>query len=524
MSLRPVSDEERWARNLLLLLTAGALVPIWVAPIPPLQDLPNHLLKVDIFRRWLQGDQEVRHLYTLNLRPLANYTCYVVVLILAPFINLITGARILLSIIVAGLPWSAYAFLRRVNRENVLGALAVPALNFNLFLMMGNMNFCLGLALYLAALAVFVSEGRAPARTDWGFGLLATALYFTHGFVFLILIAVVAGLIVLDFTPARLRRAWGLVPGILCLAVNIVMNMHAGGESAGAFRAYLEAPGIDSIRVAMVWLLNPHGWGFDTYAALAWLAVVALSALGSLASPLRRLRAGDRLQAVLRDNVWLALALVLTIAYFLAPMQLRDWFHLRARFSPLAALTLLGGLRLPRRRAARVAVAVVFVLSAVAIETRNTVEFARKGAQVREYVSGIASVEKGASVIPMENLEEGPKYRDNLHSWAYYVIERQGWGPYLHVQPSYNPVLYRVAPWAPGEGRPPGPEDEVRRIAGCYDYVLLWNGKEADARALRPYFEIVQATPHLAVFRNLAGVRRSTPASNPACRLESLAF
>ena len=42
-----------------------------------------------------------------------------------------------------------------------------------------------------------------------------------------------------------------------------------------------------------------------------------------------------------------------------------------------------------------------------------------RGAQVQEYVSGIEAVEAGASVVPVENLEEGPKYRDNLHSWAY---------------------------------------------------------------------------------------------------------
>ena len=32
--------ESLWVRILLVLLAAGALVPIWVAPVPPLQDLP----------------------------------------------------------------------------------------------------------------------------------------------------------------------------------------------------------------------------------------------------------------------------------------------------------------------------------------------------------------------------------------------------------------------------------------------------------------------------------------------------
>jgi len=527
MSLRPTLDEDGWVRILLLLLTAGALVPIWAAPIPPLQDLPNHLLKVDIFERWMRGEDGVRQVYSLNLGPLANYTCYVVLLVLAPFVSLITAARILLSIIVAGLPWATYAFLRRVHPEGSLFALAVPAMNFSLFLMMGNLNFCLGLALWLAALTVFVSRGpsqppvaRAGARTDWGFALLATALYFTHGFVFLILIGVVAGLLMEDFTAARLRRACGLVPGILLLGANIALNLGSGKQAAGAFRPDLEPPRLDSIRVAVVWLLNPHGWGFDTYLGLAWLAVIVLCTLSTLVGILGQWRAGVRFLVLLRENVWLAMALLLAVAYFVAPAQLRDWFHLRMRFSPLAALALLGALRAPRRKTARAAVTVVLVLAAIGIEARNTLEFVGRGAQVQEYLSGVDAVEEGASILALENLEEGPKYRDNLYSWAYYVIARGGWGPYLHVQPSYNPIIYEVTPWAPREGRPPGEESEVRRIAACYDYLLFWDPRPGDSAALQPYFEIIRTTSRLLVFRNLAGVLRSTPATNPACRLD----
>ncbi|PYQ09769.1 MAG: hypothetical protein DMH00_12425, partial [Acidobacteria bacterium] len=134
--------ESLWVRILLVLLAAGALVPIWVAPVPPLQDLPNHLLKVDIFQRWMRGEKWVREIYSLNLRLLANYTLYAAILVLSPLFSLLTAARLFLSMIVVGLPLSAYAFLRRVNPENTLFALAVPAINFNLFLMQGNLNFC----------------------------------------------------------------------------------------------------------------------------------------------------------------------------------------------------------------------------------------------------------------------------------------------------------------------------------------------------------------------------------------------
>ncbi len=119
--------EERWVKILLGLLCAGALAPIWATPFPPLQDLPNHLLKVDILQRWIRSETFVRQVYSLNLKLHANYTLYAVVLALSPVFSLLNAARIFLSLIVVALPLSAYAFLRRVNPENRLFALAVPA-------------------------------------------------------------------------------------------------------------------------------------------------------------------------------------------------------------------------------------------------------------------------------------------------------------------------------------------------------------------------------------------------------------
>jgi hypothetical protein len=513
--------QEKWVPILLALLTAGAWIPIWAASIPPLQDLPNHLLKIDIFQRWMRGEPGVRQVYALNLKLLANYTCYLILFPLAPIFGLVGSARILLSLIVAALPWSAYGFLRRVNPENTLFALAVPALNFSLFFVMGNLNFCLGLAVYLAALTVFVSEALPARKASLGFCFLATGLYFTHGFIFLILVGAVIFLVCLDPRPVRLRRAAGLIPGILCLAINVVGIFAAGKQAAGAFTPGMGAPGLNSVRVALVWLLNPHGWGYDTTIAFGWIAVIALCGAGTLAAVLLRVRAEGGFMARIRENAWLVFALVLIAGFFLAPGQLRDWYHLRPRFSPLTVLTLLGALRLPKGRTIRALVAAVLVIAAVAIEARNTQEFRRRGEQVSEYVRGMDSVAEGSSILPVENVEFGPKYRVNLHSWAYYTIARGGWSPYLHSQPSYNPVIYKMTPWAPEEGLPLQSEDVIRRMAACYDYILLWNPKPGDAAALRGYFSLVQATGHLRIWQNLAGLRRSTPASNPACRQEA---
>lgn len=124
-------------------------------------------------------------------------------------------------------------------------------------------------------------------------------------------------------------------------------------------------------------------------------------------------------------------------------------------------------------------------------------------------------------MLPVENLEPGPKYRVNLHAWGYYAMAKGGWAPYLHAQPSYNPVTYRVTPWGPGEGQPVPGDDAMRRVAACYDYVILWNPREGDSRALRPYYNLAWSSRRLRIWRNRSGPRNTPPSATPACLKDS---
>ncbi|HMC83547.1 MAG TPA: hypothetical protein VKL61_09975 [Candidatus Polarisedimenticolia bacterium] len=520
----PVVSEQTGGRThpglpgLVLLLAAGSLVPIWAVSTLPLQDLPNHLLKVDLFQRIVRGDPAAQSIYGLNLKLLANYSCYVALLLLAPLAGKMAAAKIFVSACLVLLPVAALQWLRKVNPENAALALAVPALGFNLFLMMGNLNFCLALPLYLFCLAALPLPGEAARRFSPRFMLLATLLYFTHGFVFLTLVGGVACLLLLDGNRALVRASLGLVPGLICLATTLYSAVASAGGEAEAFHPAFSAPGLNSIRLALVWLLNPHGWGFDTSLALGWIAVMAVAAWGSVRAAAGEAARGKKLRDLLRSHRFLALGGLLVLAYLAAPDQLRDWFHLRMRFSPLAVLTLLGGMKLPSWRMLRRACLAILVAAALAIQARNLQELRRRGADVEEYLAGMDAVEAGSSLLPVENLDPGPKYRANLHSWAYYAMEKGSWSPYLHAQPSYNPIVYRVAPWGPGEGMPLPAGDDLRRVAACYDYLILWNPQEGDAQALRPYYDLVRAHRRLRIWRNRAGVRLSRPDRTPECR------
>ena len=514
--------EDRAIRALLLLLGIGSLVPVWAARFLPLQDLPNHLLKVDLLERFLRREAWVHAIYAPNFRPVPNATCYAVLLLLAPLVGKMTASKIFVSACLALTPAAAYRWIRRVNPENALLALATPAMGFNLFLMMGNLNFCFALIVYLAALAALAAPPR-PGRFPAAFTLLATLLYFTHGFVFAILAGATGCLLALNFSGDLLKKAAGLLPGLLLMIGMLLSSLLSGPAGAGALRPAFTRPGPDLARLALVWLLNPHGWGFDTVVALGWVGALGGATLWTLVTLRSAGARTPRRAALLRGNPWLAVAALLAVGYLLAPGQLRDWWHLKMRFSPLFVLALLGGVRLPKGRGIRIGTAALLVAAALAIQIRNVQEFRKRSGDVEEYLAGIDAVEEGSSLLPMENVEPGPKYRVNLHAWGYYLMAKRGWAPYLHAQPAYNPVTYRVTPWAPGEGGAVPGDEALRRAAACYDYVILWNPCPGDARALRPYFDLLRAHKRLRIWRNSSGRRGGAPADQPACVADSAA-
>lgn len=503
---------------LLLALAACSLVPVWIVPVLPLQDLPNHLLKIDILQRYLAGDPTVRATYALNLKPFSNYTCYVAVFLLAPLVGLMAAAKLFVSAYLIALPLGAYAWLRRVNPRNVVLALAAPPLAFNLYLLKGNLNFCAALAIYLLALAAFERRDPPPARRLAGFALWATALYFTHGLVFLALAVTTGCLTVMRPNTVTLGRMLGLAPGLVLFAAMSLWSAALPGGTSG-FRPSFE--GFADWRLipdAIVWLFGDYHLALAGSAAAAWLLVIAAAVVVTVGAALREARHGTGLAALARGHAVLVAALVLAVLYLGAPAHLSDWGHLRARFVPLAGLTLLGALRLPAFRPARLVAAMLLVASTLAVQAHTAREFRRAGAEIEEYRRGGAAIEPGAALLPVYGGAE-EWVRPNLHSWAYYEIARGGWSPYVHAYPAYHPIVYRRTPWAPDErlGAEALTDEVLQRAASCYDYLVMWAPDTALVARVQRYYQPVHRSPRLIVARNRTLRRVGPPAGTPAC-------
>ena len=509
---RAVADRSgRWIVAGMVGLTLTALVPLWVATPLPLQDLPNHLLKVDVLQRYLAGDAQAREVYELNLRPVPNLACYWVILALSPLTGLVGAARLFVSLCVVGLCVATFVLVRRVNPENTIVSLVAPGIVYTDFLSKGFLNFTLALPLYVAGLIALANPEPGGRRAGW-LCVLATAIYFTHGFVFLALGGAAVALAVLMRLPRREAavRLGCFLPGAVLFAV--WLHGGVGGPSVDAAAAAVGGSPSVATWDALGWLL---GAAYGSAAAASWLVALAALAVCTLLQ-LARDRATRRFPLSPRDAL-LALGLVLAVAYYATSGAAGP--NVSVRFVPLAILTALGGLRGPRARGLRAGLAMLLVASTLGLHARNAAAYVRRSADVAEYLRGMGAMQPGASLLPIDLERQPAGSRVNLHAWAYYHIERGGWGPYAHAWRSQHPVAYRVRPWGPtefaeGDWFPP---ETARRAAACYDYVLVWGGDDAQLTKLGEDFVPVYAGGRLHVWENRSGVRKRPPAAVPEC-------
>lgn len=511
-----------WVGPCLAVLSALSVVPLWLVDIPPMQDLPNHLLKVDVFRKYLAGDAHAREIYALNLRPLSNYTFYVFLLITAPLFGLVGASKVFASVYLLTLPAAFFAWVRRANPAGLVLSLAVPALGYNLFFVKGNLNFCLSLAIYLAWLAVFARPERREVANMALLSSLSILLYFTHGLVFLALVGVVTCVVLADRRRHVAVRALALLPGLLLFVTQLLVQL---GDADGArpMKPIFAWPDRTLLAGAFTWLLEPHGPSWTRGLALIWLVVVLCAAIATGWSLFSQLRERPRLATLLREERFLVAGLALFGALLAAPVRLEDWGHFRGRFFPLVALTLLGCLRLPKGHASSVVAGALLSVGALGIFAQNAFELRHGSERVSEYLAGASVIESGASVLPVHGISpdaDAPVFH-NLHSWGYYQLARDTWSPYMQAYASYMPVVYRDEPWRSLENPGPAelPREDIERAADCFDYVVVWGRIASRTReAIAELYEPVLSQENLAVFANRDGIRRRTPATAPACR------
>jgi hypothetical protein len=486
---------ERAARisDLRLTLLVGAVLfglfawPILLVPVPPLQDLPNHLATAHIVAHPdLFPEFAFNGLFKSNAL-LTLWFCTV------GRLGLYGAARAFVALVLAANALALPAFVLRFAGRRALPVAMLFAwpLVHGFAVSMGFLNFAFAFAVALILLTVLDRQREAPsARRALAIGLLAGAVWYAHPFPLAVVGALVALHVATRATmPDRVAGAWRLLlplapAGLLALLAaqhHLVKSEHSTAASAAFL--YLNP-----------WENLEHLW-LDVSGALTRLG--AATVVPALLLPVFSLPLLWRQRRSEGSFFSPAALACLGLAYVGLPTMMSNWNYLNCRLAPFlwAGLLVCLPARLPRPLAA------LMSLSALSFSLALGVDYVRLDRDRAEFTAGLDAVPRHATLLSLVfNRSKTSHWVASLtHAWGYYTVEKDASAPLVFGVERTYPITYREFP--PGKLIPPAldrfaerngtPADICRRLGQPPDDAAcvaawrdVWSGfwREAEPR------------------------------------------
>ena len=527
-----------------LLALAGLMASaFWLCSRPPLQDLPQHLAAARVLFDRAHPGFRFEHFFEVDWWRSQYLGTYVLLggafRALRPFVDrpMLAAMRGVLVLLAFAWPLSAELMYRKLGRRAGLGALA-SVFFFNVHLILGFLNFVLGIVACLLALACLASAraaaraGRPSRLATLGWSASALACFYLHVVPFALLVGLATWTATLEIGLALWRRTRdvGPPPGPTCgvlaqpylallpaLAAAVAWLYTPAGVSTREAARGTGARGravyasFESNRAELErWLVDAFASPWDTrWAALAlgllalWIAVEAAAAgwarrtarqPAALASsdPTPResatLAPADSRLAFDRPLLWALRAFVPAslVLYFALPSSY-DWiWPINARFPLLGALALPLWLPAPRARAAAWlravrAAALCGLMTCAAGEAfvaRGAIAgFERESSGLDDVLAAIPQGQRTATLV-FDRYSRHVGFAPFLHVGAYYQAERGGVSFFSFADFPQSPIRFR------DDDRPPRvaprwewlPERARERDLAWFDYVITRGG------------------------------------------------
>ncbi|HYX25403.1 MAG TPA: hypothetical protein VFC23_14725 [Thermoanaerobaculia bacterium] len=331
-------------------LAAAALwvLPLWVAPFPPMVDYPQQLALAAILR-WY-GDPARRFRETYELALWAPHGLFkLLVAGLAWVLPINVAGRLVVSLSLVAVGAAALALCRRAGRPAVYALLAL-SLTYNYAFFWGFVDNLLAYPLALGGLAL--ADGlfdRPFTARSWlalaGVGIL----FYTIHLQFLLLFAGAVGWIAICRLPGWRRLAlWlsalvpGLAAGLAAMAYGVLRS------PAGVITAYerrmRQAPPV-RLPVAVKLVRVPELLFGPAADWRAWVAFGLLMVVIGLAVAAASRR--DSLESLLFRARFATLAGWLAVLYLVSP-EFRGGYLIAQRIAPFAAMVAVTALPVPR--------------------------------------------------------------------------------------------------------------------------------------------------------------------------------
>ncbi len=228
---RPILPQSPLHWAVLVLLIGTALLPIIVAPIPGLSDLPNHIARHYVFFHIGEGTPLDQY-FEVHWRWIGNLGVDLPVLGLMHWMDAESATRLVVAFIAPLMILSLFALSRSAHgRVSASVMLAMP-LVFHHAYMYGFVNYCLSIALGFLVLALYLARPPENWRGWLLFALLSIGVWTSHmgGWSILAVAAGCAELVRIrslrNFTQATTR--------LMALATPIIPMLLWRGDSVGA--------------------------------------------------------------------------------------------------------------------------------------------------------------------------------------------------------------------------------------------------------------------------------------------------
>ncbi len=434
-----------WLAWVLLLGALAQILLVAVVPYPPIQDYPNHLLRVHaaesldrvpVYSEYLTRDSAFRP---------NSLGDWVVGALYGPLPIELAG-KIWLALCLALASAALWYYLVTFGGDILgafIGLLVIGGWLFHKGFLNNHAAVSLGL-IYLAVL--WPRDNKLTWRrwfVAWGVSL---AIVSAHAFVYASVMAIAGAAALLQPGESWRRRLWRVSPAIPGVLLGLIYALQQSGSGLLANRPRYDF----NLKRWFVWtplsIFGRFQPAWDQWIALGCLALIAVAFCFGV----------YRLRARLLPSHW-QVVLLFVIAclglYLVAPTHLSGgWVHGRERVFHMAillALPLLAALPSVFRRVAGTAAGVGLIVT-MALTARAYQDF-QPAAQ--EYVGLAEALPRGQLILTL-NLASplNELIRPRLHLWGYLCIRKDCLSPFLFANPYTNNLYFRRMPEWPPEG------------------------------------------------------------------------
>jgi hypothetical protein len=438
----------------ILILAVMLLVPIWSAAFPPLLDYPNHLARSFVLAHLNDSTFTFSRFYRADWGAYPYLGMDASLALLGRLFPIETAGRVFLSLCALVLPAAVWFFLRQVNPGDDATSLWALLIVYNVFFLEGFLNFDLSLSVGFLALGLWLRWLTKPGIARWVAALAVfTVLYFTHLLGFGIAGLIVVAYLALDRRPLR-DWIWS---GALALP-GVALYLHSSRVGLSLQKIVFHGFGekLDSLGMIM------HGY----WPALDWISLAALGAWF--------LAAWWRNPQFHWNGRWIVIAAFLFALFWTIPWMWGEGSDLDIRVLPVLFVVILATARVGRR--AKWLAAVPLLLFA-AQHVSMTHHFEDAQPELAGLARSFDVIPRSALVLPIVEGDQDPIERPFTHFWAYGVI-RKGWfSPYLMDAPGETPMRIIYDSYTPDGFWNHAYEEspDWKQVQSEYDYVWAYD-------------------------------------------------